>query len=241
MPYETLPMTIVDGAAYNGATGRARSHMLPPTAGVYIWTLQLSRILDGMTSGSELPNRMQAAFEDLRSKKFEVGQAGHFRRVHVYDSPPDLKDTSVARIDALLDGGFADFSWLLALGTLFQRPLYVGKAINFRTRLPAHFGYRTSFAKSIDKFGLTFNDLAVTLVLLSPEGLIVPAQDDIDGILDEQDEASDVAERLSEDSLDDEDLVEAVPPGREQQDRLIRLAESLLIRNLQPIFNKQVE
>lgn len=243
MPYSSLPLTIVDGRRYTGATRRAKSQMLPTDAGVYIWTLQLSQTLDGIAVGHELPQRITERFEHLRRKGFDAGAVGKYRRVHIYDDPPGLTHASENRIDGLLQSGMIDFGWLLAAGTVFQRPLYIGKAINFRTRLPAHFNYKTTFSTKIRDFGIDFNDLAVTLLRLSAEGYSPDEEGDDGEAEDEQDSANDLASELEEDfNLEPENRYEElIPPGREHQDLLIRLAESLLIRNLQPIFNEQVE
>lgn len=234
-------MTIIDGLAYTGATGRAKSQMLPTNAGIYIWTFQLARSFDGLRAAAELDGRVSGAFGRFRTEHPDEGMAGHFRRVVVHDAPPALTDASVQRLDGLLKGGMTDFSWLLTAGTLFQRPLYVGKALNFRTRLPAHFGYRTSFSKKLREVEINFNELAVTLLHLNAEGY-VPYPEDEANAEDEQDAAEEIAAESSIQSLGEMDVAdEVVPPGREDQDRLIKLCESLIIRNLQPVFNVQVE
>lgn len=253
MPYTTLPLTLVDGLAYNAATPQGKRDLLPAEPGVYIWSLQLARLLRGIAHGDELPSRVTTAFEHLRVGRMDQGLAGRFKRVQVLDEPPVLTSVSARRLHALLPAGHAQFDWLLTAATVFQRPLYVGKAINFRNRLPDHFGYKTSFAKELRDFGMNLNDCAVTLVRLSLDGHEREADTGV-VLDDEQDSANELAQDLTgqpfaasgtdyqdEGDADEGEREELIPVDRQDQDKMIRLAESLLIRNLQPFFNKQVE
>lgn len=137
-----------------------------------------------------------------------------------------------------MNAGHHDFSWIAAMATLFQRPLYVGKAIDFRKRIPLHFNYKSTFSEQVRDMSMSMGDLAVTLFSLDWD---VDHADPEDGagpteVGEEEDPQSPSAGDDSEFEPE-----EFVPPEREDQDRLIRLAESLLIRQLQPIFNLQVE
>lgn len=237
---ETVTMKMVDGRTYLATAKNKRSALLPRASGIYIWTVQLSRALEGMVSGEELVDRFSKPFKRLRSERRETGTAGLYKQVHVVDSPPLLTQASVNRAATLLAAGHNDFSWVATMATLFQRPLYVGKAIDFRTRIPLHFNYKSTFSEQVRDMSMSMGDLAVTLFTLD---WAVDHTDALGGDDSRQNGENDEEDTQSPSAGDDSefDPEEFVPPGRQDQDRLIRLTESLLIRQLQPIFNQQVE
>jgi hypothetical protein len=123
--------------------------------------------------------------------------------------------------------------------TLFQRPLYVGKALNFRNRIRDHFDYKTSFSRTLREFGISTTDCSVTLCPVTHAA--PPVEDDSEDDADENILSAGSSE-MDPDSADGDDFdEEPVTPGREDLDRLIRLAESLVIRTLHPIFNHRMD
>lgn len=240
---ESINMKMIDGRTYLATESRSRKRLLPPTPGIYIWTLQLNRALDGIATGDEVIERFVKPFDQVRSERYEVGTAGLFKEVRVFDKPPLLTAKSAERMAALMGAGHADFSWIAALATLFQRPLYVGKALNFRNRIPDHFANKTTFSEQILAMKIPMSDLAVTLFSLDwsgdhpgddvQAGQVVADEDE-----DDENQAGSAGDPADPSNADEEEFV---PPERADLDRYIRLAESLLIRQLQPIFNRQVE
>ena len=123
-------------------------------------------------------------------------------------------------------------------GTLFQRPLYVGKTVNFQNRIRDHFDYKTSFSRTLRSHGISTNDCAVTLCILSTEG----AEEDTEEVAEDDEVLAEVdPEEAADPEVEDEDGEETVPPGREDVDRLVRLAESLVIRTAHPMFNEKMD
>lgn len=186
---------------------------------------------------SRLVEAVGNTFQRIHDVKFDRSRVGAYRRVHIYDDPVSLTDASASRLNALLSGGFPEIAWVLMCGTLFQRPLYVGKTVNFQKRIKDHFDQKTKFSRTLRSHGISTNDCSVALCVLSTEGIEEeidePAEDEV---LTEFDDGP--PEDVSPDDDDEEELV---PPGREDINRLVQLAESLVIRTSHPLFNEKMD
>lgn len=235
--FDWYQVQIVDGLTYNGATRLKKRSMLPNAAGIYIWTLQLGHHLTRAEMSADLMvEAISAPFKQVRENRFDSGKLGHYRRVQLYDEPASLSPSSMARLAALLDGGSAELSWSLMCATLFQRPLYVGKALNFRDRLPCHFGYKSKFSRLLREHGMSVNDCAVVLCPVTIDGLAADEDDDRDDLTD----SVEGVPPLMEDG-DDLEPEEYVPPGKAELNNVIQFAESLVIRTSHPLFNERMD
>ena len=215
--------------------------MLPQTAGIYIWTTQLARLWDDPVLGADtLLNSVGAVLQRVREMRYEQARVGSYRRVHIYDDPVSLTPASIERLSALLGSKPEELPWVLMCATLFQRPLYVGKTINFQNRIRDHFDHRTKFSKALRASGIATTECSVALCPVTIENIYEgPTYDER---ADEEILSVDTAslEETDEAVADDVDE-EAVPPDRKELDRLIRLAESLVIRTAHPIFNEKMD
>ena len=235
--FDRYQVQIVDGLTYNGATRLKKRSMLPNAAGIYIWTLQLGHHWTHTeTSADSILEAISAPFKHIREQRFDSGKLGHYRRVQLYDEPAALSPSTMTRLTALVDGGSAELSWSLMCATLLQRPLYVGKALNFRDRLPSHFGYKSKFSRLLREHGMSVNDCAVVLCPVTIDGLAPDEGDDGDDLTGS---AEDVPPLIEDD--DDLDAEEYVPPGKVELNNVIQLAESLVIRTSHPLFNERMD
>ncbi|WP_181400139.1 GIY-YIG nuclease family protein [Actinokineospora spheciospongiae] len=199
-----------------------------------MWTLQLGRTLESAeSSASMMLDAISAQLSKVSNQYRDVARVGRYREVHLYDRFAKLSGSTHKRLDEILEENHPEMSWALMCATLFQRPLYVGKAINFRSRLRNHFDYKTAFSQKLRDHGASVLDCAVILCPLTREGMY------------EDDDSLDDAESPvhQNDKVENEDNTEEeyVPPGRESQDRLIRLAESVVIRACHPVFNDRMD
>jgi hypothetical protein len=232
---------MIDGLAYNEATRLKQRSMLPQGPGIYIWTIQLGRNWTGSgADAAAMVDSISAQFRQVRESRFDKGRLGPYRRVHLYDEPADLTSASVNRLAALMDSGPAEMSWALMCATLFQRPLYVGKALDFRSRLRSHFAYKTKFSQLLLDHGMTLNDCAVILCPVTTVGLVAGEDESEFDVDADSLSLSDVSTASMADG-DDEEEEEDVPPGREELDKIVRFAESLVIRTIHPVFNERMD
>lgn len=235
--FDRYQVQIVDGLTYNGATHLKKRSMLPNAPGIYIWTLQLGHHwTHAETSAHSMVEAISAPFRQVREQRIDSGKLGHYRRVQLYDEPASLSPSTMTRLTALLDGGSAELSWSLMCATLFQRPLYVGKALNFRDRLPSHFGYKSKFSRLLREHGMSVNDCAVVLCPVTIDGLAPDEDDDSDDLTGS---VNDVPPLMEDD--DDPEAEEYVPPGKVELNNVIQLAESLVIRTSHPLFNERMD
>jgi len=236
----------VDGYTYNNATRLARRSMLPRAAGIYIWTTQLARLWDNsVLEAGDLLNSVEEVLKRVREIRFDQARVGPYRRVQVYDDPVSITSASVKRLGALIESGPSELSWVLMCATLFQRPLYIGKTLNFQQRIRDHFDHKTTFGKALRAAGVSTTECSVALCPITIDGLNEQPygeQDDEDMLSVETNEFDEVGgfeevEEVASDVLGGE----AAPPDRDDVDRLIRLAESLVIRTAHPIFNEKMD
>ncbi|MEQ6900776.1 GIY-YIG nuclease family protein [Nocardioides sp. YIM 152588] len=206
--FSQVRLHLVDGRRAGQGSIAVLKESLPEASGIYVWTRRVDDDTTGLTPQQRL-RAMQARLQTTRDKRPEAGRLGRYRRVQIFDDPSPLTSSSHARLDKLVSAGASELSWILLATSLFQRPLYVGKALNFKNRIPAHFNYETRFAKDLQADGFDINDCLVTLLAIMhpPDGLTLH------------------------------------PPGTkgDETDLQISLAESLVIRAAQPVYNVRMD
>ena len=227
--FESYELRLVPLHKYLAATKPQQRAMLPTAPGLYIWTRDLSQTLLPQPG---LPQTLHDAVQE-RMRALDVadqGQVGKYRRLAVYDSPPAFAASTLTRLERLSAAGYpSELEWALLCGGLFQRPLYVGKALNLRVRTRQHLSGRGNSrgVPEILASGLTREDCMLILAVLQTP---TPEPDDVD--VDDDDAASP--------GDDDDELAPWVTLSRQVVDDLIRIAESIVIRTAHPIFNDQM-
>ncbi|NEB91379.1 hypothetical protein [Streptomyces bauhiniae] len=155
--------------------------------------------------------------------------------------------------------------WAFLCATMFQRPLYIGKAVNLATRIKAHVKSDSHLSGELERLGLTVSDCTVLLLpVRSPDNIadLVAIEEDrirvlreseVDNptpsdILNEEegrdgegDEAYDLDSQDGDDLYRDAQLDSEASAELKQIDELVRLAESLTIRLAHPLLNMKMD
>lgn len=251
------------------AMGRERSELIPRVPGIYIWTLDFTDI--GKTALEREPEDVfsvvQARISAPRGEPLEVGMVGRYRNVLIQDVPPELTRASAVRVEEMIKARNLHLEWAFLCATLFQRPLYVGKAVNLSVRLKAHMKSDSHLSGELERLGLTVNDCAVLMLpVASPDNIaeLVAAEEEraralraagaaeptarnilsageYDGA-DEDDDGGNDLDAEDDDALfSDSELDAAAAPELRQVDQLVRFAESLTIRAAHPLLNMKMD
>ncbi|MEO9322225.1 hypothetical protein ABFT23_01960 [Nocardioides sp. C4-1] len=163
--YEQVRLHVVDGRRAGRGSLAVLKESLPEASGIYIWTRRLDDDTSGATGRQRL-HSMTDRMQQTREVRPEAGRLGRYRRVQIFDDPAALTRSSHTRLDDLTTAGKTDIGWVLLAASMFQRPLYVGKALNFKDRIPMHFKSETTFAKLLDRDGFDIKDCLVTMLAI---------------------------------------------------------------------------
>lgn len=245
------------------ALGRERSYVVPRVPGIYIWTVDLRDI--GTTAVDRAPeevfSELQRRIGTPRGEPLEFGMAGNYRYVAVQDRPPKLTAASSRRVEEMVKARNLHLEWAFLCATMFQRPLYVGKAVNLATRIKAHVKSDSHLSGELERIGLTVSDCAVLLLpVRSPDNIaeLVAAEEERIRALHESSgvtlTSSDLlyggAESFIEGDLDGQEgddlyfdiqLDSGASAELKQVNQLVRLAESLTIRLAHPLLNMKMD
>jgi hypothetical protein len=157
--------------------------------------------------------------------------------VTVRDSPANLTPATRARLEALATVGGPLLEWSLLCATLFQRPLYVGKAVRLDQRIRGHLRNGSKLRTYLSEAGLSPHDCTVILAPVTPP-VEVESLDDEEGGMSE-DSAAGEFEGGEDWDFVEPDLSDPDLSLEGHVDRLVRLAESLVIRSSRPLFNSR--
>ncbi len=214
--------------------------MLPLDPGIYVWTVDLG-VLSNPTElavGGEPPTPL---FDRLQTRLRPVehtvsARLGSYHRTTLSVEPANLTQRTRQRVDHIEAADTDEWEWVLTCGMLFQRPLYVGKAVNLRRRVQAHLRGGSQLRGYLDNVGIDASDCTILLACLrrpdAPHGTgpasDAPAEGDDDDDDDEFQE-DDESELLPEDAPERLLLIDA----------LVSAAESLTIRLSHPLLNRK--
>ncbi|MGW3302077.1 hypothetical protein [Streptomyces rubiginosohelvolus] len=251
------------------AMGRERSELIPKVPGIYIWTLDFTDI--GKTALEREPEDVFTVVRNRistpRGEPLEFGMVGRYRNVLIQDVPPELTRASAVRMEKMIKARNLHLEWPFLCATLFQRPLYVGKAVNLSQRLKAHMKPDSHLSGELERLGLTVNDCAVLMLpVTSPDNIaeLVMAEEERVHALRAAGAAEPTARNILnageyneagkgdngdadlDDGTDDalfseSELDTAAAPELRQVDQLVRLAESLTIRAAHPLLNMKMD
>ena len=224
--FQDYTLRIVAAREYLQLDAVHQRQMLPTAPGIYVWTMDLRM---AMHPGNQAPgyvsDRVNAALHPNTRKRFE-GRIEPYASVSLHDDPPRLTASGVTRLTEIEAMSPTDAEWALLCPTLFQRPLYVGKAGNLRTRLRSHLAGKSKLVAHLASVDLTLNDCAIVLAEMAP----APA---------DADEANEFEEDPDEpEAAPDDDPLEGLDNATET---LIRTAESLIIRMGRPLLNERMD
>ncbi|GAA3826056.1 hypothetical protein GCM10022226_53500 [Sphaerisporangium flaviroseum] len=188
---------------------------------------------------------------------------GNYRHVAIQDRSPELTGASAERLAQMVRERNLHLEWALMCATLFQRPLYVGKAINLASRIRTHVRSDSPLSRELARLHLTPSDCAIVLLpVKSPDNIaeLIAAEEARRRSQEASESGSpasplvreDVDDRINEQYLEDgpdsedeldygELLTSDVSPELKQADELIRLAESLTIRLAHPLLNRKMD
>lgn len=218
---------------YSGKTQAQQREMLPLDPGIYIWTVDLGTLLNN-THAPETAEPAGSLFERLQGRVKPVDHSvsarfGSYHRATLRLEPLSLTEATRQRVDQLEEDHNDSLEWSLMCGSLFQRPLYVGKAICLRRRIRDHLRGGSQLRRYLQTVGLEPDDCMVTLACLrdpdDPYGVGLDSLDEDGNDVGGDDE--------------DEDLPDDAEPAVVRIDSLVRLAESLTIRLSQPLLNRK--
>lgn len=226
--FESYELRLVSLHKYLGATKIQQRAMLPTAPGLYIWTRDLSQALIPTVPPQELHDGVQRRMRP--PVVVESGQLGKYRQLTVADNPPEFTTSTLDRLQRLhADGYPPELEWVLLCGGLFQRPLYVGKALNLRSRTRQHLSGRGN-SRGVPRMlesGISFQDCMLILAVLK-----TPTREPLDDFGE--------ADQPDESEITEDELAPWVTLGRQVVDDLIRIAESIVIRTAHPVFNDQM-
>jgi hypothetical protein len=224
--FQDYTLRIVAAREYLQLDPVHQGQMLPPAPGIYVWTLDLRLAMHAPGDGvaGYVANRVNASLHPNARKRFE-GRIEPYASVSLHDDPPKLTTSGVTRLGSIEAMSAADAEWALLCPTLFQRPLYVGKAANLRTRLRSHLAGKSKLVTHLASIDLTLNDCAIVIAELAAAPV------------DEDDENFDQAPPEPEQAPDDDPL----DGLNDATETLIRTAESLMIRMSRPLLNERMD
>jgi hypothetical protein len=234
--FETYELRILPVHRYIAATRKQQHALLPATPGIYVWTRSIAQGLPGGdVDNTQFHDRLRERVKPII--KPDLAQAGHYRSVSVQDSPAELRPNTYQRIERLRSAGYPiEIEWAFLCASMFQRPLYVGKALNLKARLRAHLSGQSRHVREMEEYGIRLEDCFIILAELKvpPEDFPYGPDDDEDGVSD-----SDTASYLDDDDYDE------LPAGSSLDSKMVNdlvcLAESLVIRLAHPIFNAKMD
>ncbi|MEW1836614.1 hypothetical protein AB0392_01485 [Nonomuraea angiospora] len=233
--------------------------------GIYIWTVDFRDIAPPALEGKfdEVYAQIKQRIARPQNEALESGMVGNYRHVAIQDRSPELTGASVERLTRMVNERNLHLEWALMCATMFQRPLYVGKALNLASRIKTHVRSGSRLSRDLARLQLTPSDCTVILLpVRSPDNIaeLVAAEEARrrsqlgneeetprdDSIIEDIEDLGD--EDYSEHGLDLEDELEYddvltldVSPALKQADELIRLAESLTIRLAHPLLNSRMD
>jgi hypothetical protein len=232
--FSSFELQLLSVRDYSSKTKAQQNELLPEGPGIYVWTIDLGYLADpGVPdAGQQLFDRVKLR---LRPVKYEVGaRIGRYHRATLRVEPTELTSATRRRLEDLEAAKTDLLEWSLLCGTLFQRPLYVGKAVSLRRRIQDHLKGGSRLRTYLEEVGLEASDCTVLLAS-------VRAPDEPYG--------GDVAQALeaevvnNEDDLvtddEEEEVAASAPPALVEIDKLVRLAESLTIRLSHPLLNRK--
>ncbi len=218
-------MRIVAVREWQGAALEKQRYMLPTSPGIYAWMLDLRRPLAGPDQdGDVLLDQINNSLRPSTPRCF-MGKVPPYTAVSLHDDLPPLTNAAVRQIKGIAAMEANAAEWALLCPTMFQRPLYVGKAKNLQNRLRKHLAGKTKLVSHLEAVGLTLNDCAIILAEVQPAS--PDTSDD-----DEEEEVQESWEELDEESLAGLDPVTQV---------LLSAAESLTIRMSRPLLNERMD
>lgn len=215
--YSSYTVRLVRVREYQSRPKASRQAMLPTEPGIYLWTRDLLDLADDGRAGSlaeSLGDRLAHP-----SREFQ-GRIEPYARLSIRDEPRELSSTAIQRIESLGNDRMSTLAWSLLCGTMFQRPLYVGKARNIAARIRGHLRTDSRLRAYLADEYLEPNDCAIVmLTLLEPQ------------IVEQDEEEFDEGHEYEAGTAIDPDLAEV--------DRAISAAESLVIRLGRPLLNRK--
>jgi hypothetical protein len=207
---------------YIKARGTAKRSAIPARPGIYIWTIDIMRVPAVHTVPGML-NRFKGLV--LTSRRDFTGRIEPYTEISISDAPRDFSALREGQIMASFGDPHAD--WMFECMTLFQRPLYIGKAGDLATRFTQHLRPESRLCGYLRNAGLGPRDCAVILLPL-PSPAPVPYHYELS---DDPDVGEpDDAEGESDHVLDNNPKLKA----------LLSSAESTLIRTTRPLLNVQM-
>lgn len=234
LTYEVQLLSVRD---YNAKTRAQQRELLPNRPGIYIWTVDLGFLAEPPTiAGAGAP---PALFERLQDRMKPVdhevtGRIGHYHRVALRVHPTNLTSTTQRRVAELEASGSDLIEWALLCGTLFQRPLYVGKALSLRTRIRGHLKGGSRLRSYLKEVGLQASDCVIILAAIR-------SPNEPTGGGRSEDTQPETPEGEEEDLPDDdeEELSPGAPAELLNLNTLVSVAESLTIRLSHPLLNRK--
>jgi hypothetical protein len=226
--FRDFTLRIVAAREYLQLDAVHQRQMLPSAPGIYVWTMDLRLAMhpEDQTPGY-ISGRVNAALHPTTRKRFQ-GRIEPYSTVSLHDDPPRLTASGLQRLAEIEAMNATDAEWALLCPTLFQRPLYVGKAGNLRTRLRSHLAGKSKLVAHLASVDLTLNDCAIVLAEMTP----APADDDDDNGNEFEEEPEEPAAAPDDDPLEGLD---------DETETLIRTAESLIIRMGRPLLNERMD
>lgn len=254
--YASFKLDLLSVRQYLSLSRTARRGMIPAQPGIYIWTADIRDV-----ALSAFERDANEVFDDLQTRiapqdtpPLESGMVGKYRHIAIQDRPPALTDASSSRLTEMITEKNIHLEWALLCATVFQRPLYVGKAVNLSKRIRQHLRSGSKLSRGLERLNLTPGDCTVLLLPVQPPDdvleLAVSLQRQANAS-DEDDEEfdADIEESLDdgsdEEGFDEFNTEDELPPDApielRQADQLVHLAESLTIRLAHPLLNEKMD
>lgn len=224
LPLTALSARTVTVEEFQSAQKAWQEHLIPNTSGVYLWTFNFSALIS--ESGLVIQEELGKLSQRTRAPRSTLLKP--YYEIQISDHRMPMNDARRRVLRDALHAGDALGLWIAEMATLFQRPLYVGKARKLRSRICQHLGGASDLRLRFLDAGIDMLLLAVTWIEL-PAGYAPALADDEPYAI--EDELPDEAERESEDEETD-------ASGSSDLEDVLKAAESLLIRLSMPMFNE---
>ena len=198
-----------------GADSMKRDLLIPRSPGLYAW----------LHNPDSWPTD---TFEEFNSALQEIlGEIGQSRtrilwpywRVTIKERRKEISDEKASSLWGALRCADSELAqWVRASALRFQRPLYVGMAVNLQRRIADHLRQTSLLRTRLESASVDLFDCVVSWTHI-PDGALIGQEMD------------------SENTAEDADL----DSSGERLSALLRSVEALLIRLSMPLFNERLE
>jgi hypothetical protein len=182
------PVT-VSVRTFQGADNEKQQELIPDSAGLYLWTHDLSRFVGA--DKLHIQSNLKEILELVGKPRAKTVRP--YYTVTIQDKRAPLHDSKRMMLHDAFASSDPFGTWLADAATRFQRPLYAGMSLNLIRRTKEHLAQGSTLRSRLEKAGADLLDLAITWV--TAPAVAVPTD------RDEQNEALEQRLRAAESLL----------------------------------------